>query len=64
MTKHIITYGIACVEEDDGTKELITQIPDITTSREKAEHLVKLCNEQKLSPVHLADVVDDMIGTD
>ena len=63
MQKYILTYGIACVDEDDGTKELITQIPDISTDREKVERLVTVCNEQQLSPIHLQDVVDDLLAT-
>lgn len=62
MKKYIITYGIACIEEDDGISELIIQIPDISTDREKIEHLVQLCNVLQLSPIHLQDVVDDYIG--
>ena len=63
MQKYIVTYGIACVEEDDGIKELISQIPDVSNNREEVEQLVKLCNEQHLSPIHLQDVVDDLLAT-
>ena len=63
MQKYIVTYGIACIEEDDGIKELISQIPDVSTNLEEVEQLVTLCNEQQLSPIHLQDVVDDLLAT-
>jgi hypothetical protein len=63
MQKYVVTYGIACVEEDDGIKELISQIPDVSTNLKEVEQLVTLCNEQQLSPIHLQDVVDDLLAT-
>ena len=62
MKKYILTYGIACVEEDNGHAELVAQISDISTNQEKMEELVKLCNKMQLSPIHLRDIVDDFIG--
>lgn len=62
MKQYVLTYGIACIESRDGKAELITQIPGVTTDLEKAECLVRLCNEQKLSPEHLADAVDDLVA--
>ncbi len=60
--KYILTYGIACVEEVDGKKELIAEISDVTTDRDEAEHLVELLNDHQLPPEHLSNIVDDMLA--
>ena len=57
-----MTYGIACVEEDDGYTELVTQISDVSTNQNEMESLVKLCNQMQLDPIHLRDVGEDFIG--
>ncbi len=59
--KYVLTYGIACVEEIDGKLELIAEMPGITANLKDAQRLVNLCNEGNLSPIHLKDVVDDLI---
>lgn len=63
MTLYITTYGIACIKETDGKRELIAEIPNVTSSLEEIEAIVKLCNERNLSPDHLKDVVEDLICT-
>ncbi len=60
--KYILTYGIACIKENDNKQELVTQISDITTDREKIETLIESLNKNQLSPEHLADIVDDMLA--
>ena len=60
--KYVLTYGIACVDKQHGNNEVIAQISDITTDKNDAERLVDLCNEQHLSPVHLQDVINDLIA--
>ena len=59
--KYILTYGIACVETKSGETELITSVPDVTINRHEAEHLIDLLNKCRLSPEHIADVVDDLL---
>ena len=59
--KYVLTYGIACVEEIDGKLELIAEMPGITANLKDAQRLVSLCNEGNLSPIHLKDVVSDLI---
>ena len=61
MKKYVLTHGIACIEEKDGKRELVTEISGITTSLKDVQRLVTLCNEGNLSPEHLKDVVDDLI---
>ncbi len=64
-----ITYGIAVYEllnetESFGTEnfEVVALIRDITPSRTAMETLIRQCNEGELSLIHLADVVDDLLG--
>lgn len=59
--KYILTYGIACIEEIDGKRELLAEVPGITSNLKEAQRLVALCNAGALSPIHLKDVVDDLI---
>lgn len=37
-------------------------IKDISTSIEKVNCLVKLCNDNNVSPIHLKDIIDDYIS--
>ena len=50
--KTIKTYGITC-----GNRI----IKDISIDKKKVEQLVELCNKNKLSPIHLDDVIDDFL---
>ena len=63
MKLYVVTYGIACIEEIDGRRELLAETPGITASLEEAERIARLCNEGNLSPDHLKDVVEDLICT-
>ena len=36
-------------------------IYDVSTSKQKIERLVALCNEGKLEPCHINDVIDDFL---
>lgn len=59
--KYVLTYGIACIKESDGKRELLAEVPGITSNLKEAQRLVNLCNEGNLIPDHLKDVVDDLI---
>ena len=63
MKLYIVTYGIACIEENVGKRELVTEIPGVTLNRSEIETLVRLCNDVSLCPDYLKDVVDDLICT-
>ena len=52
------TYGIGAYSE--GT--VVDQISDLSPSFDKVKALVNLCNEQKLSLIHLRDVAEDFIS--
>ncbi len=62
--RYIVIYGIACVEEIENRKEIILEIPAITSDEQEIVRLVELCNKHKLSPCHLNDVVEDMLIAD
>ena len=55
---HSESYGIRCI--NSGTEEMT--INDISTNREEVIRLVDLCNTQKVSLLHIHDVIDDFIG--
>ena len=49
----VTVYGITL----DGS----LSIPDIFTSRPAAEEFIKLCNRLELSPLHIYEVIDDLL---
>lgn len=57
-----VSYGI---EAYDGTKHdtinILKYIGDISHDKEKIEKLVQLCNQSRLSNIHLYDVVEDFL---
>lgn len=61
MKLYVVTYGIACVREENGKRELISEIPGVTSNFDEINQLIKICNEEQLSPDQLKDVVDDLI---
>ena len=63
MKIYIKTYGIACVEEIDGRREIITAVHDVTTDPDKADTLVNILNNNQLAPEHIRDVIEDCLTT-
>lgn len=57
--KQYIVYGIEAVSS---TGIVLQSFPDIFFSKHKVEHLVDLCNKDKLDLVHLLDVVEDALA--
>lgn len=55
-----VSYGICAYSED--TRMIIESISDVSPEKEKAEKLAALCNENKLEPIHLIEVIEDAIG--
>ena len=47
-------FGIEYPEED-------LYIPDVFLDRERAEEFVALCNKLDLSPLHIFDVLEDIL---
>ena len=58
--KQILTYGISVQSHSKDYESFV--IPDIATDREDVEELAALCNRLQLSPIHLADVIEDFLG--
>ena len=57
QTKYRNTYGIDVYRR--GYK--LYEVKDITVDREKLENLIRLCNQEQLSLLHLRDVVEDFL---
>ncbi len=53
-----LSYGIAICE--DGIP--IEVISDISNDRGAIEELVKSCNDLRLSPYHIRDVIEDLLN--
>lgn len=53
-----ITYGIIILQNN----KPIRYIYDVFLNINEVENLVELCNKQRLSPIHIDDVIDDFIG--
>ena len=51
------TYSILCC---DGKRQII-KIADAFATKDAAEQFVNICNELKLAPVHLQNVLDDYL---
>lgn len=56
-----VSYGIIAYHNNDD-KKIISTIHDITSDRVLIDELVKHCNELLLSPIHLEDVIIDMLS--
>lgn len=63
MKIYIKTYGIACIEEIDGRREIIKAVHDVTVDNDKADILVNILNNNQLSPEHMRDVIEDCLTT-
>lgn len=55
-----VSYGICAYSEE--AKMIIKSVSDVFLEKDKAEKLVVLCNENRLDPIHLSDVIEDAIG--
>ena len=60
--KYIMTYGIACIDEQQGKKELLSEIGNVTTNIEEAQHLVNTFNARMLSPEQLKNAVCEYLS--
>ena len=55
----ILVYGIE-VYENDATLPMLV-LKDVFTRQSQAEELAELCTRLELDPVHLTDVVEDLL---
>ena len=58
-SKHI-GYGIE-IEKQDNTRVEKSQIKDITTDQTKIYYIIKLLMKNSVTPIHLHDVIEDML---
>lgn len=56
-TDHGTAYGICCRENG---KDVLT-IHDISPNRLTVEDMIEVFNNEKLSPIHLYDAVEDLL---
>ncbi|MBR3837149.1 MAG: hypothetical protein IKJ74_03300 [Clostridia bacterium] len=56
-----VSYGIAAYADGASGELVLAAAHDIGTDRNRITELVDACNEQKLSAVHLRDVVEDYL---
>ena len=59
-----VSYGIAAYFDaaSNDAKNAVAYVQDVTPNRTEAEDLVQRCNAFGLSPVHLADVIEDFLN--
>lgn len=58
-----ISYAILCeAEQADGERDLLGKIPDVTDCQEEAEFLAALCEEERLDPCQLPEIVEDWLN--
>lgn len=55
------SFGIAAVEVADGVPSVIVSLHNCADEFETLALLTKRCNELKLSPEHLADVMENFL---
>ncbi len=55
-------YGVALVEQDGNSYELIRAFNDLTQDKTAIENLIDDCNELGLEEIHFKDVVEDLMS--
>ena len=58
------SYGIAAYADpgEGGSPILLTSIHDVTSDKDALSELVRVCNTEMLSEVHLRDVIEDFLA--
>lgn len=54
-------FGIAVYSSVDNNPKKLMNISDISTDKKIVEDLCELCSREQLEPVHVFDVIEDMI---
>ena len=60
--KELNFYGVALVEQDGNSYELIRAFNDLTQDKVSVENLIDNCNKLCLEEIHLEEVVDDLMS--
>lgn len=58
--KHLLTYGIE-IEKKEKARVEKSQVNDITTEQARIDFIVKTLMRNNVTPVHLYDVIVDML---
>ena len=58
VLKSIKVYGISVINEKGGETE---EIYLIDRDKKEIRNFIKLCNAERLEPVHLRNAIDDML---
>ena len=61
LSKEIIAYGIEIEKTENAIIEK-SRLEDITCNKEKIDLITRILKENKVLPVHLQDIVLDMIS--
>lgn len=62
IDKDITFYGIALINTDGKSCELIEAYNDLTENKAKAQKLVNRCNSKNLNSIHFENVIQDIIA--
>lgn len=57
------TYGICVMEAKGKHRRIVKHVADVSTDKAAVIRLTALCNRYQLFPVHLKDVIEDMLTT-
>lgn len=55
------SYGITVYDCKENIRKQITYIPDVFTDIALAEKVIELCNKEQLDPVHLPELIEDVL---
>lgn len=55
------TYLLSAEQKVDNSWEQMEIIHDVTPNRALAQKIAFLCTEYQLSPIHMRDVIEDMV---
>ena len=53
-----VSYGIEVSREG----KTVCRVSDVSTDRDEIEELVRLCEAEELSVLHIYDVIEDFLG--
>ena len=60
MNIKINTYGIE-IESFNQVFSEVSKVEDITTNRDEINSIVKLLQENAVTPIHLSEIIEDLI---
>ena len=55
-------YGIEAWDRSGAEQQQLHRVPDLFVSRSRCEQFVQMCNEEKVAPFHLLEVIDNILA--